>query len=73
MGAVCGEYVQRACACVRRPVRAVDSRMERIARTAESAGQQRAGLAGELPWVSAGPQQPPWPGTASALPPEAEL
>eukprot|EP00969_Alexandrium_andersonii_P192370 8497204-Alexandrium_andersonii.AAC.1 len=51
----------------------MDSRLERIAQVAEVAGQQRIGLAGELPWVSLEPRRPPRPGRASALPPEAEL
>eukprot|EP00969_Alexandrium_andersonii_P293363 12966561-Alexandrium_andersonii.AAC.1 len=41
MGAARGAYAQRARARVKRPARAVDSRMERVARTAELAGQQR--------------------------------
>eukprot|EP00969_Alexandrium_andersonii_P013638 595333-Alexandrium_andersonii.AAC.1 len=41
MRAVYAACVQKACACVKRPGRATDSRLERIARAAEVAGQQR--------------------------------
>eukprot|EP00969_Alexandrium_andersonii_P111465 4922675-Alexandrium_andersonii.AAC.1 len=71
--AVYAACVQKACACVKRPSRAVDSRLEGIARAAESAGQQAAGLAGEWPRTPAGFRPPPPPGVASALPPESEL
>eukprot|EP00969_Alexandrium_andersonii_P095731 4228148-Alexandrium_andersonii.AAC.1 len=43
--AVYAACVQKACACVKRPTRAADSRLERIARAADPAGQQAAGLA----------------------------
>eukprot|EP00969_Alexandrium_andersonii_P290140 12824255-Alexandrium_andersonii.AAC.1 len=43
--AVYAACVQKACASVKKPSRAVDSRLERIARAAESAGQRAAGLA----------------------------
>eukprot|EP00969_Alexandrium_andersonii_P216489 9562041-Alexandrium_andersonii.AAC.1 len=35
MGAACAACVKKACACVKKPGRAVDSRLERIARAAE--------------------------------------
>eukprot|EP00969_Alexandrium_andersonii_P020256 884780-Alexandrium_andersonii.AAC.1 len=73
MRAVYAACVQKACACVKGPGRAVDSRLEKIARAAETAGQQRAGLAGKWPRAPAGLRPPPPPGVASALPPEAEL
>eukprot|EP00969_Alexandrium_andersonii_P243055 10736244-Alexandrium_andersonii.AAC.1 len=41
MRAVFAACVQKACAYVKRPGRAADSRLERIARAAEVAGQQR--------------------------------
>eukprot|EP00969_Alexandrium_andersonii_P084974 3748075-Alexandrium_andersonii.AAC.1 len=47
--AVHAARVQKACACVKRPGRAADPRLEGIARAAEVAGQQRVGLAGERP------------------------
>eukprot|EP00969_Alexandrium_andersonii_P203014 8971582-Alexandrium_andersonii.AAC.1 len=46
MGAVYAACVKKMRACVKKPGRAVGSRLERIARTAEVAGQQRVGLAG---------------------------
>eukprot|EP00969_Alexandrium_andersonii_P106651 4704991-Alexandrium_andersonii.AAC.1 len=49
-GAACAACVQKARACVKSPGRTVDSRLERKACAAEVAGQQRVGLAGELPW-----------------------
>eukprot|EP00969_Alexandrium_andersonii_P310553 13722872-Alexandrium_andersonii.AAC.1 len=73
MRAVYAACVQKARACVKRPFRAVNSRLEKLARAAETAGQQRAGLAGERPRMPAGFRPPPPPGVASALPPEAEL
>eukprot|EP00969_Alexandrium_andersonii_P219915 9713536-Alexandrium_andersonii.AAC.1 len=54
-------HIERARACAAEPPRATDSRMERIARAAELAGQRRVGLTGELPRVSAEPRQPPRP------------
>eukprot|EP00969_Alexandrium_andersonii_P011262 489029-Alexandrium_andersonii.AAC.1 len=47
MGAAHAACVRKARACVKRPGRAVGSRLGRIARAAEVA-RQRVGLAGEL-------------------------
>eukprot|EP00969_Alexandrium_andersonii_P249078 11007877-Alexandrium_andersonii.AAC.1 len=64
MGAVYAACAKQARACVKKPGRAMESRLESIARAADVAGQQCVGLAGEPPWVSAEPRQSPRPGIA---------
>eukprot|EP00969_Alexandrium_andersonii_P154700 6839022-Alexandrium_andersonii.AAC.1 len=47
--------------------------MKRAARAGRLIGQRRAGLAGELPWRSTEPRQPPRPGSVRRLPSDAAL